>query len=122
VFNQKVIRGVFFVLLGSILVLSLLPIGHPSASPNDKVNHFIAYGSLMLVGYGGYRSFKWVGLFVIAWGVLIEGLQGLTSYRLLSYADILANSAGVVLGAAAIVGYQTIKRRISTKQDKQPNE
>jgi VanZ family protein len=104
-------------MLGIVLVLSLLPIGHPSVSPNDKVNHFIAYGSLMILGFGGFRSLKWVALFVIAWGMLIEGLQGLTSYRLLSYADILANSAGVVLGAAAIVGYQTIKRRISTKQD-----
>jgi VanZ family protein len=115
VLNQKFGRFVFLILLLAVLVLSLLPISHPSASPNDKVNHFIAYGTLMLVGYWAFQSIGWIGLFVIGWGILIEILQGQTSYRLLSYADVLANSAGVALGAAAIVGYQIIKRRISTK-------
>lgn len=104
----------FFAMLLLVLVLSLLPIDHPPVSSNDKVNHFIAYCALMIAGFLAFRSIGYIALLVFCWGVLIEGLQGLTSYRYLSYADVLANSAGVLLGVAVIVLTLTIYRKKNT--------
>jgi VanZ family protein len=113
--KQYLFRGLFYGLLMAVMVLSLLPIDHPTASPNDKVNHLITYGVLMLTGYFAHQSLFKVALFVIGWGLLIEVLQGQTSYRMLSYADGVANTAGVLLACAGIVGYQKIKNRHSTR-------
>jgi len=106
----SIFKVLFYGALITVLVLSLLPIEHPDVSPNDKVNHLIAYFSLMVLGYLAYKRYRYVTLGVIGWGIMIEILQGQTSYRMFSYADVLANSAGVVLGCAAIVIFQKFRQ------------
>lgn len=104
--KESAFKVVFIGLLLVVLVLSLLPIGHPEIASNDKVNHFIAYAVLAMAGVLAYRSKVWVALFVINWGVFIELLQGMTEYRHYSVADAVANTAGVAIGIAAMVVWQ----------------
>ena len=98
-----------------VMVLSLLPIEHPSVSPNDKVNHIIAYTSLMILGYLAHRRYLWVLIGVIGWGILIEILQGQTSYRMMSFADVVANSAGGLLGCVVMSAIQKIRHIQTTR-------
>jgi len=88
----------FYGALLAVLVLSLLPVDHPDFSPNDKVNHFIAYCVLMVLGFLAHRQPVRTALKVVLFGVLIEVLQGLTGYRLFSVLDMAANGSGVLAG------------------------
>jgi len=75
----------------------------------DKVFHLVAYFGLTTLWYLYYISCKWgsdlkkksfliIGLLVIAFGILIEVLQDVTtSYRTIDSLDVLANSLGVLL-------------------------
>ena len=101
----------FYLLLLVVLVLSLIPIDQPDFSPNDKVNHLLAYTVLLVSGYLAHRHLGYVGLFVVLFGVLVEVLQGLTAYRMFSFADMVANSTGVALGCTGIlVGKLMVKK------------
>ena len=102
----------FYLLLLGVLVLSLLPIDQPDFSPNDKVNHLVAYGVLMVSGYLAHRHLGLAALIVILFGVLVELLQGLTSYRMFSFADMVADCAGVALGCAVILAARPIIKKI----------
>ena len=86
-----------------ILIISLMPINEvslPSFIGADKVEHFIAY----LVASGYFlqilqtRHATRLALFLISYGLLIEFLQSLTSYRFFDVWDILANSLGILAG------------------------
>jgi VanZ family protein len=90
-------------LISLVVILSLM------ASPPviiefkfiDKLEHLLAYSVLM--GWFGqlYSRFKlqiiWVMFFVVL-GVVLEYLQGWGGYRIFDYADMLANTLGVLLG------------------------
>lgn len=120
--KQTLYRLVFIGLLLAVLIGSLLPISHPSVSPNDKVNHFVAYAILMISGALAFRTYWKVALFVIAWGVFIEILQGQTAYRMYDMADAVANSGGVALGYIATMLWlkiAPIKQRVTPQE---PNE
>ncbi len=74
---------------------------------SDKVEHMTAYGSMMfwfaqLISGSRQRLFAGVGLVVL--GIVLEILQGLSGYRDFEYMDMVANSAGVVLGWVLVVG------------------
>ncbi|WP_035384298.1 VanZ family protein [Ferriphaselus sp. R-1] len=83
-----------------VFYLSLTP--HPPEPVQfwnvDKLEHALAYALLMLwfcqLAYSRVR----LGLAFVAMGVGIEFLQGMTGYRYFEYADMLANSTGVLLG------------------------
>jgi VanZ family protein len=92
-------RVVFVLLLVMVMVLSLAPVSQPDFSPNDKVNHFIAYGTLSFVGLLAFARWFWVLGFLFCYGVLIEFLQGMTEYRFASAADVVANSLGLLIGS-----------------------
>ncbi len=83
----------------TIAVLSLTPIDHPSGS-NDKVNHLIAYFVLAGLVDWSYphpgQRWWWKLLIVAGYGVVIEILQGMTAYRMLSWWDALANFTGAL--------------------------
>ncbi|MEX0624292.1 MAG: hypothetical protein WD251_10345 [Saccharospirillum sp.] len=95
-------RGLFWLLFLSIIVLSLAPVDHPEFSPNDKVNHLLGWGVLGLLGCLGWTAR--VRLVLLLWcaSFALEGAQGLTSYRMFSVADALANGAGLLIGLAII--------------------
>ena len=91
--------GLAIIGLLALGVVSLIPA--PDLGGNDKIGHFIAYAMLsawfsLLVEQ---RKSLWRILFgLIAYGLFLELLQGLTSYRSGDLADAVANSLGVITG------------------------
>ncbi|MFQ3231683.1 VanZ family protein [Reinekea sp.] len=101
---QFISRIILCLLLVMVMVLSLAPVSQPDFSPNDKVNHFIAYGTLSFVGFFAFQRWFWVAIGLFCYGVLIECLQGMTEYRFASGADVVANSLGIIIGAGVYAG------------------
>ena len=67
----------------------------------DKVQHILAYASLMLwfaQVQTGRDERRGTALLLVALGIALEFAQGLTGYRLMSSADMAANTAGVAVG------------------------
>ena len=92
-----------WLLVSLIFYLSLTP--HPPEPMSfpyaDKLEHGFAYASLSLWFCQIYLSSRQRGVVIsalIAMGVVIEFLQGWGGVRFFEYADILANSTGVLLG------------------------
>jgi VanZ family protein len=68
---------------------------------SDKVNHFVAYLVMMLWFSQLHREPRrqfWIGVGLIALGVLLELVQGLLAYRSAHVLDGLTNGCGVVAG------------------------
>lgn len=67
----------------------------------DKLQHLVAYASLMAwfaqVQTGGAER-RITALLLVAMGIALEFAQGLTGYRFMSFADMVANTAGVAVG------------------------
>lgn len=84
-----------------ITYLSLSPSPKITAS-NDKVGHFIAYGTLMLnLGLLTVenRKYLWISaVFAFIYGGLMEFGQYFVPGRSVSALDLLANTGGVVIG------------------------
>ncbi len=84
-------------------VISLIPVPElVGRNLNDLFLHFIAYGGVMWSFTQGYPESRMGKLMVglAVWGALLEVVQGMTSYRLFEWADIAANTTGVILGWA----------------------
>ena len=92
--------GVLLLIAGSLHPAPPQPVSAPGS---DKLGHFLAYGGLLLwFGQLG-RRYRWpaaIGLFVL--GVTLEGLQGLIDQRHASFADVLANTAGIATALLAL--------------------
>jgi VanZ family protein len=90
-------------IIAAIWALSLMPLNQVAVPGGDKLHHFVAYGSLMLVWTlihaekSTVQQLKLAAAFM-AMGLLIECAQGLTTYRFFEWADALANALGVLLG------------------------
>ena len=103
---QKALRLLLLMELLGIIYLSLKsPNGGVNVQLNDKVGHFIGYGVLSLntflvFGFRTRLQTTLILLFLIGWGVLMEGLQGFVPGREVSGLDIVANSIGVAIGTA----------------------
>ena len=89
--------------VAAVFYLSLMP--HPpepvSFEGVDKLEHALAYALLMLwfcQVYVECRTRIKLTLSLLMMGVGIEILQGMSGYRYFEYADMLANSTGVLLG------------------------
>ena len=91
-------------LLGGLLLLavaiaSLIPI--KDVGVGDKTAHLMTYA--LLSGWfsllaANRRRLGLGALGLMAYGVLIEALQGLTGYRHAEWADLLANAVGIGIG------------------------
>jgi len=100
-----------------VVYLSLVPSPPETfhAEYSDKVEHALAYGSLMLWFCQGYQRLAQraiVAVLLVALGVSIEFLQGLTGYRSCELGDMLANTTGVLIGwlsACTILGQVGIR-------------
>lgn len=87
-------------LLIAVAVVSLMPV--PATGVSDKLAHLLTYSVL-----GGWFALIARSLMVLGWsmaglvayGMLIELLQAQTGYRFAEWGDVLANSAGCVLGS-----------------------
>lgn len=94
-----------WVWVATIIYLSLMQ--HPPEpvhfSNIDKLEHALAYSLLMLWFCQIYKkraSRLLLAVLLVALGVILEYLQGMTGYRTFDYADMLANASGVVVGWA----------------------
>ena len=90
-----------------MVYLSLSNISLPQLSSDfgDKINHLLAYGVLM--GWfgqllAGWRKQVLCALALIALGISMEFLQGMTPYRFFDWQDAIANCLGVGFGLTAL--------------------
>ena len=86
-------------LLILVALVSLTPV--PDVGVSDKLSHVITY--LVLAGWFGLlaanrAALGWTIVGLIAFGILIEGLQGMTTYRYAEWGDVVANGTGIVTG------------------------
>ena len=96
--------GTWLALMALTVIVSLLPMPRVPVSIDhfDKVEHVAGYA--VLAGYASMlfarrRALAWAAVFAL--GVAIEGLQTLVPWRSGGdVPDMLANAAGVMLGAA----------------------
>lgn len=113
-----------------ISTLSLVPLGKISVggfNPTDKMLHGVAYFILTLLWLFYYlmkksgilnyiQKFFNISALVIVFGMLIEVLQGaLTSYRQPDWADVLANSIGVLIAFLFCIVFLNFLKRIKQK-------
>jgi VanZ family protein len=91
-------------LLGGFLLLmvgivSLMPV--PDVGVNDKFSHLLTY--FILGGWFGLLAANrailgWTIIGLIAYGMLLELLQGMTAHRYAEWGDVLANASGTFAG------------------------
>lgn len=97
----------------AVLVLSLMPpTPHMPSTGWDKANHLLAFAVLAWLGcsaWPGRTARVLCGL--LAFGVLIEGLQSLTPYRVAEWADLWADALGLALGWGAWAVSVAARRR-----------
>ena len=83
-------------------------------SPNDKLNHLLAFTALAASGglalRSGWRATLIVAAGMLAYGGFIELAQTQVPGRLGEWADLLADSAGVVLGLVLVLALRQIWR------------
>jgi len=90
--------------LSVIILLSLitLPQSVEVSIPHiDKIEHAMSYFVLMFLFGQCYIQKKTRLIYAVAFicmGIILEYLQSLTATRQFEYADMLANSSGVLLG------------------------
>lgn len=97
-------KSLLLVYIGIISTLSLMPSEQVSFTANfwDKGLHIFAYSGFSILLFWAFS--KWthriVGLLLLSgYGIAIECLQGLSPGRDSSINDVLANSAGLFIGA-----------------------
>ncbi|PMY01573.1 VanZ family protein, partial [Pseudomonas sp. GW460-13] len=85
-----------------MLALSLMPPTQPLPTTGwDKSNHMLAFAVLGVLGRRAYAGRGWAVLLgLVAYGGLIELLQGQTGYREAVWLDLLADSVGLAAGMA----------------------
>ncbi|TXD94919.1 teicoplanin resistance protein VanZ [Gillisia hiemivivida] len=96
-------------------------------NPTDKMMHLGAYFVLAFVWFFYYlfkiqeeslkiKGFFNISILIILFGMLIEVLQGaLTDYRDPDWADMLANSIGVLLALGMCLGFLKFFKRLKHK-------
>ena len=99
---NKFLKYVWWATVIGIIVLSLMPPKSGREMPtNDKVGHFIAYGTFALIslsyGIGRYKIPQ-ILLFNFLFGIFMEFCQGFVPGREPSVLDALANTSGILIG------------------------
>ncbi len=94
-------------LAGATTYLSLLPVGYlPAVHLWDKLEHALAYVA-MAFWFGCVmvrRDILWVGLALLAFGGLIELLQGWMGMgRSTDLFDLVADGVGILLGLLLVI-------------------
>ncbi len=66
----------------------------------DKLMHFLFYALFTILAAGcslKKNNFFYLSLFIVAYGILMEVFQSFLPTRMMSLADIIANSSGVAM-------------------------
>ncbi len=90
-----------WLLVALVVYVSLIPaLPFIDITAGDKVAHVFAYATLTLWFLQLYPADRRTMLVIdfLVMGIALEFLQGLTASRSFEYADIAANTGGVVLG------------------------
>ncbi len=100
-FDPRLLRPLFWLLLTVALTFALLP--KPPQLPidrfGDKFEHMLAFAALAGVANLGWPGTRWwrVGLYLSAFGALIEVLQAIpTLHRDSDYRDWIADSLAIL--------------------------
>ena len=100
------LRVTLFIIILAIAYLSLTP-KYTITIGNDKISHFIAYGTLTinagLLTIKNPKSFRSAIALCIVYGGLIEVGQYYVPGRFMSFYDIVANTAGVAIGTVVVL-------------------
>ncbi len=94
-----------WLLVATVVYLSLARLPDALPTPGgDKTAHVAAYALMMfffmqIYSRRSYRVLTGIGLVLL--GIVLEVLQGYTGYRAFEYADMAANTLGVIVGWAA---------------------
>lgn len=80
------------------LMLAPLPADTPHPWPGiDKAEHLLAYAVLTLLWLARRPLRAGVAVAIVLYSLVLESAQGLTAYRAVEAADMLANALGVSL-------------------------
>ena len=83
----------------TLLVSLMPPPFNEGAAHTDKIVHLTGYAVLMYWWAQLIVQRRWrLALAVVLFGIVIEGLQGLTPNRQTDALDALANSSGMLIG------------------------
>ncbi len=86
--------------------MAFTPLSHPAVpQTNDKLMHLLAFGYLtgaFDVVYARWTTWQRTGGLLLAYGVLIEGVQAFIPNRYSSWLDIVADSTGIALALAGL--------------------
>lgn len=101
---QRGLRALFIAAILGMLVVTLSPMsGLPSTSTGwDKADHALGWMGLTLLGLAAWpKRGALLAVGLVAFGGLVEVLQGFTGYRSAEWGDLLADALGV--GAALVI-------------------
>ncbi|GBE36855.1 vanZ like family protein [bacterium BMS3Bbin07] len=93
-------RITFFLWVGIVGVLSVIPSPEKVVSVSDKFAHFVAYFITASLCYCAFKREKlsflvFLGVAVFLYGITIEIIQYFLPYRDFSVGDIIANASGI---------------------------
>jgi len=117
---KTVYRIVFFLWVGTIGVLSVIPSPERVVSVSDKFAHFVAYFITASLCYCAFKREKlsflvFLGIAVFLYGIAIEVVQYFLPYRDFSVGDIIANASGI---GSFFVIWGVYSRTIKQKSEK----
>lgn len=111
-------RWIFISCLTLVVIVSLMPVNGTGWFPGqDKLMHAITFSALFLIGSQAFPrpKFGWqLFLGLVAYGVLIELLQGKTGYRSMEAWDVAADLSGLVIGSLVVVFFRTKKELVDS--------
>ena len=96
---------IFVAYAGIVAAMSLRPGTDTSIDPLDKIVHLLVYYIFAVFGYRALRNkryYPYLCLGIIVYGGLLELGQSYIPGRDMSAYDLLANTVGVLLGAAVV--------------------
>ena len=107
----------------SVWVLCLLPLQQVSVPGGDKLHHLLAYATLMLMWTLALSPLTFqrqaqTAAVLVLMGLLVECAQGLTAYRFFEWADVAANSVGVMIGWIAARGARSAQQIVAVRRRK----
>lgn len=109
--NRTKFRVPLIIIIALIIIFSLLPsTGEESKLPFDKLEHFIAYFSLMFFIMLSFSSrvVRIAGFFLsIGLGILMEYAQQFIPGRQVSMYDEIANVSGLVVAVVVMLLFYT---------------
>lgn len=115
ILHPRAFRIAFVIYAALVLWASLRTGGGPQPIEHfDKIMHLSFYGLFTLIAAGctqHKKTFIQLCIFIAIYGALMEVFQSFVPSRLMSAADIIANTSGVF-----IAGYFAIKYKIHNKK------